>query len=193
MARSLASKPNVVAPGGNYPYGRIKNKSTSSSTDGTPISEQVYGDMHQFFEKLLADAGITANGQPENAANGFQYNTALMALIGTGWQNGSEPSPLGTGVTLVETFVNRYRRQGKTITWNFCASMNFGTPSQTFSISLPVAGTIANGYAQMRLPTGYPEISVVLDSPSAGRISLIANGAASSFQFVSFCITFELA
>lgn len=79
MARSLASKPNVVSPGGDYPYGRIKDNPGDNS--GTPVNEEVYGDFHQFFAKLLAQAGFAANGNPENSANGFQYNEAVDEII----------------------------------------------------------------------------------------------------------------
>lgn len=77
--RSLASKTNVTAPGGDYPYGRLKNNPGDGT--GTPVNELVYGDFHQFFEKLMADAGLSANGLPENSANGFQLNAALAAFI----------------------------------------------------------------------------------------------------------------
>jgi hypothetical protein len=79
MARSLASKPNVTAPGGSYPFGRIKDN--TGSGNGTPVNEQVYGDFHQFFEKVMATAGLTFNGLPENNADGFQYYNALITVI----------------------------------------------------------------------------------------------------------------
>lgn len=78
MARSLASKPNVVAPGGSYPFGRIKDK---GGTAGTPVNEQVYGDMHQFFEKMMSLAGLVANGLPENNTDGFQFIQAMQKLF----------------------------------------------------------------------------------------------------------------
>lgn len=79
MARTLASKVNVDAPGGNYPYGRPRNN--TGSGNGTPVDEEFVGDLTQFFERLLAVGGVTANGLPENSANGFQYVTALAAYI----------------------------------------------------------------------------------------------------------------
>jgi hypothetical protein len=79
MARSLASKQNVTAPGGDYPYGRIKNN--SGGNNGTPVNEEVYGDVHQFFERLMAIAGTAFNGQPDNNGNGFQLFVALQTVI----------------------------------------------------------------------------------------------------------------
>lgn len=77
--RSLASKPNVVAPGGDYPFGRIKDNPGDQT--GTPVNEEVYGDFHQFFEKLMSDGGVVANDDAENSADGFQLNEALDNII----------------------------------------------------------------------------------------------------------------
>lgn len=79
MARSLENKTNVDAPDSDYPYGRIRNN--NGTGNGTPVNEQVYGDFHQFFAKLLAEAGITPNELPDNAYSGFQYFEALIELI----------------------------------------------------------------------------------------------------------------
>jgi hypothetical protein len=77
--RSLANKANVVAPSVEYPYGQIKDN--TGGNNGTPVNEAVYGDFHQFFEKLMAVSGVTANDLPENATNGFQLIEALKKLI----------------------------------------------------------------------------------------------------------------
>ena len=79
MAIALQNKPNVIAPGGNYPYGKIKDNPGNGT--GTPINELVYGDFHQFFAKMMAEAGIAYNGLPDNAADGFQYFLALIKNI----------------------------------------------------------------------------------------------------------------
>lgn len=78
--RSLANKTNVTAPDADYPYGRLKDN--DGTGNGTPVNEQVYGDIHQFFEKLMAEAGLAANNLPENVTNGFQLITALKKVIG---------------------------------------------------------------------------------------------------------------
>jgi hypothetical protein len=79
--RPLASKTNVTPPGGDYSYGRIKDNPGDNT--GTPVNEAVYGDLHQFFERLMAIAGVTANNLPENDANGYQLFTALQTVIQT--------------------------------------------------------------------------------------------------------------
>jgi len=81
--RKLLSKPNVDGVDYDYPFGKIRDKSPSEA--GTPVNEQVYGDMHQFFEKLMFDAGIIPNDLPENEYSGFQQNDALDVVIRKPW------------------------------------------------------------------------------------------------------------
>lgn len=96
MAIRLQSKTNVIAPAAPYPYGRIKDNPGDGS--GTPVNEQVYGDFHQFFAKLLDDAGITGNDLPENSTNTFQYILALNAVI-KNIVSDSSVSYITTGIT----------------------------------------------------------------------------------------------
>lgn len=62
----------------NFPDGRIKNN--DGSGNGTPINEQVKGDIHEFFDKALRLYGISHNGFPDNEANGYQTIEAVRAL-----------------------------------------------------------------------------------------------------------------
>jgi hypothetical protein len=78
MARPLSGKANIVAPGGSYPYGRVKDK---GMTAGTPVDEVLLGDMIQFFEKLMNASGIAFNNLPENSADGFQFFLAMQKLF----------------------------------------------------------------------------------------------------------------
>lgn len=79
MARNLATKPNVEPADAEYPFGRIKDNPGNNT--GTPVNEEVYGDIHQFFAKIMSDAGIAYNNLPDNAYDGFQYRNALLLLI----------------------------------------------------------------------------------------------------------------
>ncbi len=79
MAIALSAKQNVSAPDATYPYGNIKDN--SGLNDGTPVNKAVYADFHQFFARMLNQAGITANGLPENTPNTYQYFLALIANI----------------------------------------------------------------------------------------------------------------
>ena len=122
MARSLASKTNVTPPGGNYPYGRIKDN--TGSGDGTPVDEGVYGDIHQFFERLMALTSTTANALPENTANTFQYITALIAFINTyvGSGVGSEAATRAAADTALDNA--KVNRSGDTMSGNLAMGGN---------------------------------------------------------------------
>lgn len=80
MAIALKDKENVDAPSALYPNGNIRDNPGNGT--GTPVNKQVYADLHQFFARLLVEGGITPNGQPENAYDGFQYIQALFRLTG---------------------------------------------------------------------------------------------------------------
>lgn len=78
MARELQNQTNVNPPDSDYPYGRIRNR--NGATPGTPVSEELYGDMHQFFAKLMNEGGITPNDLPDNDYNGYQLWEAFRKL-----------------------------------------------------------------------------------------------------------------
>lgn len=80
MARALWNKENIQAPDSDYPYGRIRNK-IAGVQSGTPVNEEVYGDFHQFFARLMSEAGIEENGQADNNYTGFQLYEALLKTI----------------------------------------------------------------------------------------------------------------
>lgn len=73
--RPLANKTNVAPPDDDYPFGRIKDNPGNNT--GTPINEEVYGDFHQFFEKLMAEGLVTPNDLPDNDYSGFQLYEAF--------------------------------------------------------------------------------------------------------------------
>ena len=62
----------------NYLNGRIKDNTGAGG--GTPVNERVYGDIHQFFAKLMNLAGLGFTGLPENEKNGYQYIESLRNL-----------------------------------------------------------------------------------------------------------------
>jgi len=79
MAREITDFGNYTAPSGTYPYGQIKDD--TGSNDGTPVNVLTNGDLQQFFQKMMADSGITPNGNPDNADNGFQLWEANLTAI----------------------------------------------------------------------------------------------------------------
>lgn len=78
MSIGLENLVNVSAPNANYPNGNIKDD--TGAGDGTPLDQISHSDYHQTFRKLLALAGITPNGLPDNVTNGYQYLEALNSL-----------------------------------------------------------------------------------------------------------------
>ena len=71
MARDKAKQRNIDKSDlANYPNARIRNN--SGSNDGTPISESVYGDLHETAAKTMREANMTYNDLPDNVSNGYQ-------------------------------------------------------------------------------------------------------------------------
>lgn len=95
--RKLNTNPNVITSDPNYPNGRVRNN--TGTGNGTPVNEAVYGDIHVNKDKLLDLYGITANGLPDNEANGYQYIEALRALANK--NNFIQTLNLNTGVLSV--------------------------------------------------------------------------------------------
>lgn len=79
MARQLSAVPDIDSPDASYPAGRIRND--NPPTDGTPVIEELYGDITQFFHKLMRLAGISYSDLPDNEINGFDFVDALIAKI----------------------------------------------------------------------------------------------------------------
>jgi hypothetical protein len=76
--RILANKTRVLEPDSDFPFGKIKDRNATER--GTPVNEELYGDMHQFFAKLFAASGLTANDLPESEYSGFQLFQALLKV-----------------------------------------------------------------------------------------------------------------
>lgn len=77
--RKLANKVNVDPPDGDYPFGRAKNN--PGDRTGTPVDEELLGDILQFFEKIMDDSAIVPNELPDNDYSGFQLFDALISII----------------------------------------------------------------------------------------------------------------
>jgi hypothetical protein len=71
--KKIQNAPGIEADG-DYAGGyKLKNGQTT-------VGEHINQDIVQFFQKLIADAGITPNGQFDNNVNGHQLIQALRAL-----------------------------------------------------------------------------------------------------------------
>jgi hypothetical protein len=81
MARQLSAVPNIDPANSEYPAGKIRDD--DPPTDGTPVTEILYGDIIQFFHKLMRLAGVTYNNLSDNETSGFQFITALATYART--------------------------------------------------------------------------------------------------------------
>lgn len=88
MARKITDIQNTDAATTDYPSGKTRDK--SGATQGSIGGEAAFGDMHQFFAKLMRDTSpvVTPNSLPDNETNGYQFfeafiNYARNVLIAT--------------------------------------------------------------------------------------------------------------
>ena len=77
----LQNKTNVTAPNATYAFGTMKDD--TGVGDGSLADTEFMTDYVQFFEKLFNASGLTANGLPDNDANGYQLYEALRVIIPT--------------------------------------------------------------------------------------------------------------
>jgi hypothetical protein len=74
MAQKIETVTGIVADA-NYPKGY------KIADDSTVIGEKLNQDIVQFFQKLMKEAGLTANGLDDNEVNGSQFVEALYGTI----------------------------------------------------------------------------------------------------------------
>ncbi len=129
----------VVAPGGDYPFGDIKN-----IPSGTRANRKMLDDMIQFFQKAMDLAGITPNSLPDNVTNGYQLIDAVFGFNGSGSVAVSTVAGSG-GVTGTIDYVrnttsNTLQLRGALVAAN---AQNF------------VATPALNSYTMQTLPVGF--------------------------------------
>lgn len=74
----LKDKANVGAVDAVWLYGNVIDD--TGSDDGTRVNKEFITDYVQLFERIMAKAGIAANGLPDNETNGWQLYEAFRAL-----------------------------------------------------------------------------------------------------------------
>lgn len=74
----------------NFPDGRILDSNPPTLNNGTAIAEDVLGDLHQFFLKLLRAASITPNGLADTDSVNQLFDAFLANIRATG---ATESSP----------------------------------------------------------------------------------------------------
>lgn len=67
-------------PTAGYPQGSFKNRTTPTAKDGSYLEKDWANDKEGFFQSLLSQAGIAANGAVD-AVGASQYFSALTAII----------------------------------------------------------------------------------------------------------------
>lgn len=118
MAQKLEETQGIVDDV-NYLNGKV--------VDGeTLCGAHVNQDIIQFFQKLLEEAGITANGLDDNQANGYQFISALLDYIQTETTNriahggtaigGTDDYDLMTSLGTQNFWVNKFNTYFKTLT-----------------------------------------------------------------------------
>ena len=76
--KRLVNKQNTDSISVDYPYGSMRDR--SAGIQGSEMNTEFHSDYVQFFEKMFAESGLTANGLPDNATNGFQIWNAFRGL-----------------------------------------------------------------------------------------------------------------
>ena len=79
--RILANIINTDPPDSDYVGGRIRNYNSGTGVPGTPVIEQLYGDIVQFFQKLLDITQVSANDLPDNETNEHQTVEILAKFV----------------------------------------------------------------------------------------------------------------
>lgn len=64
----------------DYPQGSFKNRTSPNSKDGTYLEQDWANDQLAFFQSLMSDAGLTANGTVDTV-QASQYFNALMLAV----------------------------------------------------------------------------------------------------------------
>lgn len=76
--KRLTNKTNIDNSDANYPFG--KSVDETGTNNGTPVNFERLNDWDQFFEKIFEESGLTANGLPDNASDGYQLYEAFRLM-----------------------------------------------------------------------------------------------------------------
>jgi hypothetical protein len=68
-------------PTAGYPQGSYRNRTSPTAKDGSYLEQDWANDKEGFFQSLLVDASITANGEVDSVG-ASQYRDALRKIIG---------------------------------------------------------------------------------------------------------------
>ena len=147
MARNKVNQRNIDKSDlANYPDARIRNN--TGSNDGTPISEAVYGDIHETFAKFMRESGLSYNNLPDNVSNGYQLFEAIKRVASKNDFIGSATKQ-GNDTVYFDAPLNIFKDKESMI-----FSVNFESadalnkaicPAPNFSKTLVISGTFKSG------------------------------------------------
>lgn len=158
----LQDKLNAVPVSSTYPYGDIKDN--SGSNDGTPVNRAVYADLHQFFEKMFAESGLTANNLPDNADNGFQL---FQSLITVGNKNFAED--------IIKGLLGSYTADDLIILWGCVISATIPGSSTITAGAIFYNGIIYKVPAATVVTTGSQTLVFKIDSLVQPSVIVLTN------------------
>lgn len=141
MAIKLEDKPGVQAPNVAYPFGRPKDN--LGSNDGMPLNVLTHGDFHQFFAKMMDDAGISYNGLPDNATDGFQYFLALQKVIDNYinlYDDLSSSVTAAAGITVISKKVYKWKNKKVFVEFSGTYTSTFAPTDILTNLPKPIAG-----------------------------------------------------
>lgn len=184
MAHEISEFTRPVAPGGDFPYGDIKD--TSPGDPGTLVNRLMLTDIIQLMQRAMALGLITPNGDDDNDANGYQLSQALGLEE---WTDAGTPTATAVGggsITIAPGDVeyNRYKIVGRTLIWQMklvSVTVSSTVSSVYFEPPAAIAATdldfVNNGFRFVGFLNGQPSLIVALGGPTNnGQITMYATG-----------------
>lgn len=174
--KRLATKANTIPPNSDYPYGDIRDR--VGTTPGTQVNRINHADFHQFFEKMFAESGLTANNLPDNETNGFQLYQALFKVAIRKSQLVVRLTQTGTSNPVVTLLYNDFGITSITCTRLFAGSYRLQIPGgfdsipgimlipntgvATMTVSSTISPVLANGYVYINTNDGTTDVDGIL-------------------------------
>lgn len=73
--------PDTDGPDAEYPFGKFKNVTTPSSTDGTPFEKAWPNCLFGYHQRKLDEAGITPDNAPDTVLDSQYFDADMIVLI----------------------------------------------------------------------------------------------------------------
>lgn len=126
----------------SYPQGSFKNRTSPTAKDGTYLEQDWANDQLAFFQSLIKDAGMTANGLVDTV-EASQYFDALRDVIRRGLYNSAVAG--GTADTITASYSPAITTLTNGMTLYVRAASANSTTTPTFQADSTAAKTIVKG------------------------------------------------